>query len=334
MLTFDLNSTLDIENERPAVERVMILGGGPAGLAAAIYAARANHAPLLLTGHEIGGQVATTDLVENYPGFVEGVQGAELAREMQAQAERFGARVVYDTITRVNLFERPFHLIGAEREYRSHSLIVATGASATKLNVPGEREFTGRGVSYCATCDGYFFKKKEIVIVGGGDSALEEGLFLTKFASCVTIIHRRDTLRAGAILQKRAREHPRIHFLWNGLVEEILGSQRVEGVRVRNVVNGETQRLLTDGVFIYIGHKPNSNVFEGQLELDAQGYIATDKQMRTNIEGVFAAGEIADPHFRQVITSAGMGAAAAMEAEKYLAEHALSADEAPMLLNV
>ncbi len=318
--SFSLGSSM--ESERRAVEEVLILGGGPAGLSAAIYAARANHAPLLLTGNAPGGQVATTTTVENYPGFVEGIQGPDLARVMQDQAEKFGARVEYDTITSVDLRERPFHLIGEAGEYRAQTLILATGASATKLLVLGEQELTGRGVSYCATCDGYFFKDKEIVVVGGGDSAIEEGLFLTKFASRVTVIHRRDTLRAGALLQKRARENSKMNFIWNSVVTEVVGTVQVEAVRLRDVLSGEERLLPTSGLFIYIGHQPNTELFAGQLELDAQGYIVTDKWMRTNVPGVFAAGEATDPHFRQVITSAGMGAAAAMEAEKYLAEHA------------
>jgi thioredoxin reductase (NADPH) len=305
----------------PLIEDVVILGGGPAGLSAAIYAARANHSPLLLAGPEPGGQVATTTLVENYPGFLDGIQGPDLARVMQEQAVRFGARVEYDAITAVNLRERPFHLSGEEREYRAHTLVIATGASATKLGVPGEREFTGRGVSYCATCDGYFFKDKDIVVVGGGDSALEEGLFLTKFAARVTVIHRRDTLRAGAILQRRARENAKLNFEWNTVVTEILGGSQVETLRLRDVLTGRERMLRTSGIFIYVGHQPNTSLFSGQLEMDAHGYLVTDKWMRTSVEGVYAAGEAADPRFRQVVTSAGMGAAAAMEAEKYLAEH-------------
>ncbi len=327
----NLDFSLGLEPEHRAaesrqVEEVVILGGGPAGLSAAIYAARANHSPLLLAGPDLGGQVSTTTLVENYPGFLEGIQGPELARVMQEQAEKFGARVAYDTITAVNLRGRPFKLTGESGEYRAQTLIIATGASATKLGVPGERELTGRGVSYCATCDGYFFKDREIVIVGGGDSALEEGLFLTKFASRVTVMHRRDTLRAGALLQKRARENPKLNFVWNAVVTEILGASQVEAVRVRDVVSGTEQVLPTAGVFVYIGHQPNTQLFAGQLDLDGHGYLVTDKWMRTSVEGVYAAGEAADPRFRQVITSAGMGAAAAMEAEKYLAEqeHALA----------
>ncbi len=303
------------------VRDVLILGAGPAGLSAAIYAARANHSPLLLTGQEIGGQVATTNLVENYPGFTQGIAGPELAQVMQDQAQRFGAQVEYDVVSKVNLQERPFRIFGDMGEYRAHALIIATGASATKLGVPGERTLTGRGVSYCATCDGYFFQGKELVVVGGGDSALEEGLFLTKFASRVTIIHRRDALRASAVLQKRARENPKIEFIWNTVVAEVMGTSKVEAVRLRDVRSGEEHLFPTSGVFVYIGHKPNTQLFQGQLEMDEHGYIVTDKWLHTNVEGVFAAGEVTDPHFRQVITSAGMGAAAAMQAEKYLAEH-------------
>ncbi len=306
------------------VEDVVILGAGPAGLAAAIYAARANHSPLLLTGHELGGQVATTTTVENYPGFIDGILGPDLAQVMQAQAERFGARIELDTVTSVDLSQQPFQLIGESGEYRARSVIIATGASPNKLGVLGERELTGRGVSYCATCDGYFFKDKEVVVVGGGDSALEEGLFLTKFASKVMVIHRRDTLRAGSILQKRARENARMNFIWNSVVTEVMGDGRVEAVRVRDVVTSAESVIPTAGIFIYIGHRPNTDLFAGQLEMDAQGYLVTDKWMHTSVEGVFAAGEAADPRFRQVVTSAGMGAAAAIEAEKYLAEHELA----------
>jgi thioredoxin reductase (NADPH) len=320
-LSFGTEAPL-VKDKPRRVQDVIILGAGPAGLSAAIYAARANHSPLLVTGQDIGGQVATTNLVENYPGFTDGITGPELARVMQEQAEKFGAQVEYDTVASVNLSERPFHLVGERGEYRSRTLILATGASPTKLNVPGERELIGRGVSYCATCDGYFFQAKEIVVVGGGDSALEEGLFLTKFAARVTVIHRRNTLRAGAILQRRARENPKMNFIWNSTVTEILGSSKVEAVRVRDAISGEERVVPTHGIFIYIGHQPNTQLFKNQLEMDEHGYVVTDKHMRTSVAGVFAAGEVTDPRFRQVITSAGMGAAAAMEAEKYLAEHA------------
>jgi len=302
------------------VENLLVLGAGPAGLAAALYAARAELAPLVLTGTELGGQAALTHMIENYPGFPEGVGGMELGELFQKQAERFGARLEFDTAEAVDLSQRPFRVRTYDKEYLARTLIIATGASPNHLQVPGEAEFTGRGVSYCATCDGWFFKDKEVIVVGGGDSALEEGIFLTRYARQVTIVHRRDQLRAGAILQRRARENPKIRFIWNTVVREIRGNTAVEAVRLENVKTGEVWEQPTDGVFIFIGHRPNTALFQGQLELDAQGYIKTDALMRTSVPGVFAAGEVMDPHFRQVVTSAGMGAAAAMMAIRFLQE--------------
>lgn len=303
------------------VEKVLILGAGPAGLSAALYAARAELSPLVLTGMEMGGQASLTHTIENYPGFPEGIGGAELGELFRQQAERFGARFEYDLATAVDLSRRPFKVSTYNQQYLAETLIIATGASPNHLNVPKESELTGRGVSYCATCDGWFFKDKKVVVVGGGDSALEEGLFLTRYATDVTIIHRRDQLRAGAILQKRARENPKIHFIWDTVVSEILGNGVVNGVRLKNVKSGETTDFATDGVFIFIGHTPNTQIFQGQLEMTPQGYIVTDMQMRTSVEGVFAAGEVMDPHYRQVVTSAGMGAAAAIEATRFLEAH-------------
>lgn len=303
------------------IEKVLILGAGPAGLSAALYAARAELSPLVLTGTEMGGQASLTHTIENYPGFPEGIGGAELGELFRQQAERFGARFEYDLATAVDLSQRPFKVRTYSNEYLAETLIIATGASPNHLNVPNESELTGRGVSYCATCDGWFFKDKKVVVVGGGDSALEEGLFLTRYATHVTIIHRRDQLRAGAILQKRARENPKIHFIWDTVVSEILGNGVVTGVRLKNVKTGEMRDLETDGVFIFIGHTPNTQIFQGQLEMTPQGYIVTDMQMRTSVEGVFAAGEVMDPHYRQVVTSAGMGAAAAIQATRFLEEH-------------
>ncbi|KPL75039.1 thioredoxin reductase [Bellilinea caldifistulae] len=303
------------------MEKVLILGAGPAGLSAALYAARAELSPLVLTGTEMGGQASLTHTIENYPGFPEGIAGAELGELFRQQAERFGARFEYDLATAVDLSQRPFKVRTYSNEYLAETLIIATGASPNHLNVPKESELTGRGVSYCATCDGWFFKDKKVVVVGGGDSALEEGLFLTRYATDVTVIHRRDQLRAGAILQKRARENPKIHFIWDTVVSEILGNGVVNGVRLKNVKTGETRDLETDGVFIFIGHTPNTQLFQGQLDMTPQGYIVTDMQMRTSVEGVFAAGEVMDPHYRQVVTSAGMGAAAAIEATRFLEAH-------------
>ena len=300
------------------IEEMIILGTGPAGLAAALYAARAGLNPLLLTGTEIGGQAATTDRIENYPGFPEGVGGSELADLFQKNAERFGTRMEYDSATDVDLSRRPFIVKTYGKEYLAKTLVVATGASPNKLNIPGEQEFRGKGVSYCATCDGWFFKEKDVVVVGGGDSALEESIFLTRYAKSVTVIHRRDELRAGAILQERAKKNPKIKFIWDSVVEEIKGDKGVDRVTIKNVKRGEVSDLSTDGIFIFIGHSPNTEMFANQLELDDKRYIIADKRMRTSIPGVFAAGEVCDPFFRQVITSAGMGAAAAISATRLL----------------
>ncbi len=300
--------------------KVLILGSGPAGLAAALYAARADLQPVLLTGMEMGGQVSLTYTVENYPGFPEGVGGQELAELFKKQAERFGAVVEYDTVTDADLSKRPFRVKTYNGEYLAETLIIATGATPRHLNVPGEVELTGRGVSYCATCDGWFFKDKDVALVGGGDSALEEGIFLTRYAKTVTIIHRRNELRAGAILQKRAMDNPKIHFLWNTIVTDIVGEDAVKHLRLRRLDTGEECEHRTDGIFIFIGHEPNTQLFKDQLEMDERGYIKTDMLMHTSIPGVFVAGEAGDPHYRQVITSAGMGAAAAMQAGRFLDE--------------
>jgi thioredoxin reductase (NADPH) len=298
--------------------KVLILGSGPAGLSAALYAARAELEPVVLSGIQLGGQAALTYTVENYPGFPDGVGGAELGELFQKQAEHFGAKVEFDTASAVDLSTRPFRVAADSGDYLADSIVVATGASSNQLKIPGESELTGRGVSYCATCDGWFFKEKKVVIVGGGDSALEEGLFITRYASSVTIVHRRDELRASQLLQTRAMDHPKINFIWNSVLTEIVGSEKVEAVRLRDVNTGAERLLEIDGVFIFIGHTPNSQLFKDQLEMDERGYLKIDERMQTSIPGVFAGGEIADPHFRQVVTSAGMGAAAAIQATKYL----------------
>jgi len=299
--------------------KVLILGSGPAGLAAALYAARAELNPVVLTGLELGGQAALTYTIENYPGFPEGVGGAELGELFQKQAERFGARVEFDSANAVDLSQRPFRVTTDNGEYTAATLIVATGARPNHLEIPGEAELTGKGVSYCATCDGWFFKDKKVVVVGGGDSALEEGLFLTRYASSVTVIHRRDSLRAGTLLQKRAQENPKVNFIWDTVVTEIVGAEKVEAVRLKNVKTGEETNFPTDGIFIFIGHTPNTQIFEGQLTME-KGYIKVDDKMQTSVPGVYAAGEAADLTFRQVVTSAGMGAAAAIMATRFL-EH-------------
>jgi len=272
----------------------------------------------VLTGMQLGGQAALTYTIENYPGFPKGVGGAELGELFQKQAEHFGATTEFDTANAVDFSQRPFKVTTDNGEYLADSVIISTGASPNHLNIPGEEEMTGKGVSYCATCDGWFFKDKKVVVVGGGDSALEEALFLTRFASEVTIIHRRDELRAGAILQNRARAHEKIKFVWDSVVTEVVGEDKVEVVKLKNVKTEKESKLETNGVFIFIGHTPNTQIFEGQLELDDLGYIKVNSMMETSVEGVYAGGEVADPHFRQVITSAGMGAAAAIQATRYL----------------
>ena len=298
------------ENEG-AIEKVLILGSGPAGLSAALYAARAETQPLVITGMELGGQAALTHTIENYPGFPEGVGGSQLGELFQKQAERFGARVEFDTATAVDLSSHPFKVTTYNRTYLAETLIITTGASPNKLKVPGEDTLTGKGVSWCATCDGWFFKDRDVVVVGGGDSAMEEGIFLTRY----------DTLRAGAILQNRAFANPKMKFIWNSVISDMRGDGAVKAVGLRNVITGEESEYPTDGVFIFIGHTPNTQLFKGQLEMDEGGYIKTNMLMETSVPGVYAAGEAADPNFRQVITSAGMGAAAAMQAVKYLEKH-------------
>lgn len=300
------------------MEDVIILGSGCAGLTAAIYAARASLNPLVITGSEFGGQIATTTEVENYPGFPTGLQGPELTEQMKQQAERFGTRFEYDEVIEVDLSRKPILLKTHATTYETKSLIVATGASPRKLGVPGELELTGRGVSYCATCDGFFFRGKEIMVVGGGDSALQEGLFLTKFGSHVTIVHRRDQLRAGPALIEKAQRNEKLSFLWNKVVTNISGNGALKQVALQDTVTGEASEARVDGLFVYIGHLPNTGLFKGQLDMDHEGYLVVDQYLHTNVPGVFAAGEAHDKHFRQAVVSAGFGCMAALEAEKYL----------------
>jgi len=301
--------------------KLVILGTGPAGLTAALYAARANLSPLVISGNQLGGQVSITYEVENYPGFPEGTTGPELVERMQKQAERFGAQVIVDEVTEVDFRKgTPFRLKTHGDEFEAQAVVVATGASPNRLGVPGEDGLIGRGVSFCATCDGFFFRGKDVVVVGGGDSALEEGLFLTRFANHVKVIHRRDSLRAGEALKGRAQANEKMSFIWDTVVEEIRGNGKVEGVRLRNLKTEAVTNLATDGVFIFIGHYPNSDLFAGQLAMDERGYLVADKRMMTSVEGVFAAGEIQDPVYRQVATSVGQGAAAGMMAERWLEE--------------
>jgi thioredoxin reductase (NADPH) len=305
-------------------EKVIIIGSGPAGLTAALYTGRAQLNPLVIAGPQIGGQIALTSEVENYPGFFNPEHtptGPELVEVMQKQAEHFGARLEYDEVVEVDFTKgAPFYVKTYGNEYQADSVILTAGASPRRLGVPGEEEFIGRGVSYCGTCDGFFFRGKEIVVVGGGDSAMEEALFLTKFATKVRVIHRRDELRAGVALQQRAFANEKISFIWNTVVDEIVGNGTVQKVRLSNRQTGEKSELATDGVFIFIGHYPNSKFLEGQVEMDEHGYVITDKMMRTSVPGVFAAGEIQDPIYRQIATSVGQGTAAAIQLERWLSE--------------
>jgi thioredoxin reductase (NADPH) len=305
-------------------ERVIIIGSGPAGLTAAIYTGRAQLNPLVIAGTQIGGQIALTSEVENYPGFWSEERvptGPELVEIIQKQAEHFGARLDYDEVVSVDFSKgSPFAVKTYGNEYLADAVIVTAGASPRRLGVPGEEEFIGRGVSYCGTCDGFFFREKEVIVVGGGDSALEEGLFLTKFANSVTVVHRRDELRAGQALQKRAFANEKMRFVWDTVLEEIVGEQMVTAVRARNVKTDEITEMPIDGVFVFIGHFPNSKFLEGNVAMDEHGYVITDELMRTSVPGVYAAGEIQDSVYRQIGTSVGQGVAAAMQTEKWLSE--------------
>lgn len=298
--------------------KVLVLGSGPTGYSAALYAARAELQPVVLTGMQLGGQAALTYTIENYPGFPDGVGGAQLGELFQKQAEHFGAVTEFASANSVDLSARPFKVDTDNGEYRADVLIVGTGASPNHLEIPGEVELTGRGVSYCATCDGWFFKDKKVVVVGGGDSALEEALFITRYASNVTIIHRRQEFRASPLLQHRAKEHPKVNFILDTVVTEVIGTDKLEALKLKNVKTGDETIYETDGLFIFIGHTPNTQMFKDKLDMSDLGYITINERMETSVPGVFAAGEAADPHFRQVVTSAGMGAAAAIQATRFL----------------
>ena len=305
---------------RREVRNVIVIGSGPAGLTAGLYAARANLKPLLIEGLEAGGQLMLTTLVENWPGYRDGIMGPDLMAEMRAQSERFGAEVIQGNVTSVDLLAQPFLVKTSEAEYRSRALIIATGASARLLGLASERALIGHGVSTCATCDGYFFRGKPIAVVGGGDSAMEEAIFLTRFASHVTVVHRRDTLRASKIMQDKAFSNPKISFEWNTEVEEIkdTGKGAVTAMSLRNTATGARKDLAVDGVFVAIGHTPNTALFKGQIETDPNGYIVTHSGSRTSVPGVFACGDVQDHVYRQAITAAGSGCMAAIDAEKYL----------------
>ena len=302
------------------MQDVIIIGSGPAGLTAAIYAARADLKPLVFAGMERGGQITLTEDLENFPGFPEGIGGFDLYQLLEKQANRFGSEIIYDLVTEVDLSGDVKIVKTADKEYQAKAVIVATGSTPKKLDVPGEKELIGKGVSYCATCDGFFFKDKHVAVIGGGNSALDEGLFLTRFASKVSIIHRRDRLRADKILQDRAEKNPKVEFIWDTVVEEVVGDNSVQSLKLKNVKTGEVSDFPLDGVFIFIGHYPNIDLFKGQIELDDLNYIKTERSTKTNLKGVFACGDVQDPVYRQAITSAGAGCQSAMEAEKYVAE--------------
>ena len=299
---------------------MIILGGGPAGLTAAVYGARAAAAPLVLVGEVLGGQAATTTDIENYPGFPQGVGGAELGQQMQAQAMRFGAQVQFSSATKVNLQTYPFEVYTHAERYTAKTIVISTGSSPRKLGVPGEDRLRAHGVSYCATCDGYFYRDQPVVVVGGGNSAIDESLFLTRLVQEVQVLHRRDQLRAEPILQERAFANPKIRFLWNTVVEEILGEKQVSAVRARNLKTGEELTIQASAVFVNVGHVPNTELFRGQLQLDENGYIVVDRRQQTSVPGVFAAGDVQDPIYRQIVTAAGTGSAAAIEAVRFLDE--------------
>jgi thioredoxin reductase (NADPH) len=307
--------------------RLIIIGSGPAGYTAALYSARANLEPLVLAGSQSGGQLMITTDVDNYPGFPEGIQGPELMEKFRKQAEKFGATVIDKDVTEVNFRKRPFQIKveGEEEDYTADSVIITTGAQAKWLGLSSELSLRGRGVSACATCDAFFFKGKDVIVVGGGDTAMEESTFLAKFASHITVVHRRDKLRASKIMQEKARSNPKISFVWNSIVRDVLGKDKVEAVVLENLKTGRKERIKTDGLFVAIGHEPSTSLFKGQIETDSQGYIKVHDGTLTSVDGVFAAGDVVDFRYRQAVTAAGMGCQASLDAERYLENRPLEA---------
>jgi thioredoxin reductase (NADPH) len=299
---------------------VIIIGSGPAGYTAGVYTSRANLSTLIISGTLPGGQLMTTSEVENYPGFPNGIFGPELMMNMRQQAERFGAVIVDDEVLKVDFKKRPFTITTHAETYNAEATLVCTGASPRKLGIPAEQQFSGRGVSYCATCDGPFFKGEDIVVVGGGDTAMEEATFLTKFGKSVRIVHRRDYLRASKILQQKALENPKIEFIWNNVVADIKGNNKISTILVKDINTGKERTIDTGGLFVAIGHEPNTAIFKGQLELDDKGYVVLKQHTRTSVEGVFAAGDVHDHRYRQAVTAAGFGCMAAIDVEKWLSE--------------
>jgi len=304
------------------MRNVIIIGSGPAGYTAAIYLARAGNAPLLFEGLQPGGQLTTTTDVENFPGFPDGVGGPDLMEKMRQQAVRFGTECVPAAVTAVDFSHRPFRVTAGDRVEEAGAVIIATGATAKRLGLESERKLYGKGVSACATCDGFFFRNKDVAVVGGGDTAMEEAVFLTRFAKSVTIIHRRDELRASKFMQEKAKSNPKVRFLWNSVIEEVLGIEvgRVTGIRVKDIKAGTEQTVAMDGVFAAIGHEPNTELFRGQLDLDHQGYLIVRQHTFTSVDGVFACGDVQDPRYRQAISAAGSGCMAALDAQRHLAE--------------
>ncbi len=306
--------------EKENVENVIIIGSGSAGLSAAIYTSREGFNPLVISGAAAGGQLELTTVVENYPGFPEGVDGPALMEKIMKQAERFGTRFVSDDVSSVDFSARPFKITVGEDTYKAKCVIIATGAKAKTLGIPSEAKFMGRGISTCATCDGAFYRGKDVIVVGGGDTAMEDSLFLTRFANSVTIVHRRDAFKASKVMAERVLTNSKIKVMWNTTIEDVIGDALVTGVRLKNIQDGSTNEVMIDGVFMAIGYEPNSKIFSGQLMLDEQGYIITKKDVETDIEGVFVAGDVTDRFYRQAATASGSGVKAALKAREYLSE--------------